>query len=148
VGRWPAAATTTLGKIGEAPGETAAKLRNVLPRHLVIYTLVAVAVFAIDTTNGAVFAIDTTNGAVFAIDTTNGAVFIAPPVEKGTFTAREAVATMLVGGIVSFAVSTFRRSITFQFGIRGPTFGTRVVLVNTALKVVFIAAAVAALLVP
>jgi hypothetical protein len=138
VGRWPAGATTTLGKIGEAPGETAAKLRNVLPRHLVIYTLVAVAVFAIDTTNGA----------VFAIDTTNGAVFIAPPVEKGTFTAREAVATMLVGGIVSFAVSTFRRSITFQFGIRGPTFGTRVVLVNTALKVVFIAAAVAALLVP
>jgi hypothetical protein len=86
--------------------------------------------------------------AVFAIDTTNGAVFIAPFIENGTFTPRQAVATMLVGGIVSFAVSTFKRSIPFQYGIWGAEFGTKVIVVNTVLKVVFIAIAVALLLVP
>jgi hypothetical protein len=62
------------------------------------------------------------------------------------FTPRTAVATMLLGGIVSFAVSTFKRSIPFQYGIWGPAFGSKVVAVNTALKVVFIGVAVAVLL--
>ena len=65
----------------------------------------------------------------------------------GTFTARTAVATMLVGGIVSFAVSTFKRSIPFQYGIRGREFGSRVIAVNTALKVGWIVLALVALLV-
>jgi len=152
-------ATTTRGKLREAAGETATKLREILPRLLVIYTIVAVVVARYDVTavTGVADPLAGLLGlpgaavptvAVFAIDTTNGALFIAPLVENGTFTSREAVATMLVGGIVSFAVSTFKRSIPFQFGVWGPEFGTKVVLVNTALKVVFIAAAVAVLLVP
>jgi len=53
---------------------------------------------------------------------------------------------MLIGGIVSFAVSTFKRSIPFQYGIWGAEFGSKVVAVNTALKVVFIGVAVVVLL--
>ncbi|MEF8884409.1 MAG: nucleoside recognition domain-containing protein [Haloarculaceae archaeon] len=151
-------ATTARGKLRAAAGETVTKLREILPRLLVIYTVVAVVVARYDVTAVTSVA-DPLAGlvglpgaavptvAVFAIDTTNGAVFITPLVENGTFTPREAVATMLVGGIVSFAVSTFKRSIPFQFGVWGPEFGAKVVLVNTVLKVAFIAAAVAALLV-
>jgi hypothetical protein len=83
---------------------------------------------------------------VFAIDTTNGALVIAPLIEDGTFGPREAVATMLVGGIVSFAVTTFRRSIPFQYGIWGAEFGSKVIAVNISLKVVFISVAIAVLL--
>jgi hypothetical protein len=53
---------------------------------------------------------------------------------------------MLLGGIVSFAVSTFKRSIPFQYGIWGPAFGSKVVALNTALKVAFIGATVALVL--
>ena len=84
--------------------------------------------------------------AVFALDTTNGALVLAPLVRDGTFGVRAAVATMLIGGIVSFAVSTFKRSIPFQYGIWGAEFGTKVVAVNTALKVAWIAVAVAVVL--
>ena len=59
-----------------------------------------------------------------------------------------AVEALLLGGIVSSAVSTFKRSIPFQYGIWGPRFGSKVIAVNTALKIVFIAIALAALLVP
>ena len=85
---------------------------------------------------------------MFAVDTTSGAFFIAPLIgPDGAFTPRTAVATMLVGGIVSFAVSTFKRSIPFQYGIWGASFGSKVVALNTALKVVFIGIALAVLLV-
>jgi hypothetical protein len=83
--------------------------------------------------------------AVFALDTTAGAATIAPLVGD-VFTPRTAVATMLIGGIVSFAVSTFKRSIPFQYGIWGAEFGSKVVAVNTAAKVVWIALAVAIVL--
>jgi hypothetical protein len=83
--------------------------------------------------------------AVFALDTTVGAVTIAPLVGEA-FTPRQAVATMLVGGIVSFAVSTFKRSIPFQYGVWGPSFGSKVIAVNTALKVVFIGGALVVVL--
>jgi hypothetical protein len=53
---------------------------------------------------------------------------------------------MLIGGIVSFTVSTFKRSIPFQYGIWGAEFGTKVVIVNTALKIAWIAIAVIGLL--
>jgi hypothetical protein len=83
--------------------------------------------------------------AVFALNTTAGATAIAPLL-GAPFSPEEAVATMLVGGIVSFAVSTFKRSIPFQYGVWGAEFGSKVVAVNTALKVVFIGVALAALL--
>jgi len=55
---------------------------------------------------------------------------------------------MLVGGIVSFAVTTFKRSIPFQYGIWGAEFGSKVIAVNVSLKVVFISVAIAVLLAP
>jgi len=67
------------------------------------------------------------------LSTTAGAVTLAGTAE-GIFTLRTAVASLLIGGILSFAVSTFRRSIPFQYGIWGAEFGTKVIAVNTALK--------------
>jgi len=49
---------------------------------------------------------------------------------------------MLLGGTVTFAVSTFRRSIPFQYGIWGASFGSKVIALNTTLKMVFISGAV------
>ncbi|WP_246984840.1 nucleoside recognition protein [Halorientalis marina] len=150
---------TTREKFREAGRNTVEKIRDILPRLVVIYIVVAVLVARYDLTEltaaadplAAVLGLPgaaVPTIAVFAIDTTNGAVFIAPFVENGTFTPRQAVATMLVGGIVSFAVTTFKRSIPFQYGIWGAEFGSKVIVVNTALKVVFIGIAVALLLVP
>jgi hypothetical protein len=85
--------------------------------------------------------------AVFTLDTTAGAVTLAET-EAGIFTPRTAVASLLIGSLLSLAVSTFRRSIPFQYGIWGPSFGTKVIVVNTALKLVFISATVALLLAP
>ncbi|WP_435347524.1 nucleoside recognition protein [Haloarchaeobius sp. HRN-SO-5] len=134
------------------------KLFDIVPRLVLVYTAVAVVTATTDLQSVTAVAEPATTllglpgeaaavVAVFAIDTTSGAAFIAPLLGD-PFTPRTAVATMLVGGIVSFAVSTFKRSIPFQFGIWGPEFGAKVVLVNTALKVVFIAVALAFLLVP
>ena len=165
-------------RVREAAESTADKLREILPRLLVVYALVAVLlswreipalveVVAVSNRIGlasllpsvtdAIEALTSAVGlpsaavgvvAVYAIDTTNGAIVTAPLIENGTFTARQAVATMLLGGIVSFAFSTFKRSIPFQYGIWGADFGSKVIAVNTTLKVVFIAITVAVLLVP
>ncbi|MDS0297373.1 nucleoside recognition protein [Halogeometricum sp. S1BR25-6] len=135
---------------------TLPKLRRIVPRLAVVYTLVVVLTRTTDLTALTEVAdpLATIVGlpgaaipviAVFALDTTAGAATIAPLVGVD-FTARQAVATMLIGGIVSFAVSTFKRSIPFQYGIWGPRFGSKVVAVNTALKIVWIGAAVATLL--
>ncbi|MFB6206886.1 MAG: nucleoside recognition protein [Haloglomus sp.] len=135
----------------------AEKVRDILPRLAVIYALVVLVTRFYDPSNltslaGPLSAATGLPGAavpviaVFALDTTNGALVLAPLVRDGTFGVRAAVATMLIGGIVSFAVSTFKRSIPFQFGIWGAEFGTKVVIVNTALKVVWIAVAVAVVL--
>ena len=134
------------------------KLRDIAPRLVLVYTFVAVLTASVDISAFTVVAEPVTGllglpgeaaavVAVFAIDTTSGAAFIAPMLGD-PFTPETAVATMLVGGIVSFAFSTFKRSIPFQFGIWGPEFGTKVVVVNTVLKVVFIAATLVVLLVP
>ena len=169
---------TRAEKVREAAESTAERLREILPRLLIIYAVVAVLVAweqipalvtvvealagtgldtvvptlteAIGALTGAVGLPSAAVGvvAVYAIDTTNGSIVIAPLIENGTFTARQAVATMLLGGIVSFAFSTFKRSIPFQYGIWGADFGSKVIVVNTTLKIVFIAAAVALLLVP
>ena len=137
---------------------TAPTLGRIVPRLAAVYALVTVLVGRYDLTAltavadplatlvglpGAAVAVV----AVFSVDTTAGAATVAPMI-GGTFTPREAVATMLLGGIVSFAVSTFKRSIPFQYGIWGPSFGSKVIVVNTALKVAFIGIALAALLVP
>ena len=137
---------------------TRAKLRDIAPRLVLVYTIVAMLTASVDISAFTVVAEPVTGllglpgeaaavVGVFAIDTTSGAAFVAPMLGD-PFTPEAAVATMLVGGIVSFAFSTFKRSIPFQFGIWGAEFGTKVVVVNTVLKVVFIAATLAVLLVP
>jgi len=144
--------------VREAAEKTWPKLRRIVPRLAVVYVLVTLLVRTQDLQSytGAAEPLTTLLGlpgaslpviAVFAFDTTAGAATIAPMIGS-TFTPRTAVATMLLGGIVSFAVSTFKRSIPFQYGIWGPKFGSKVVAVNTALKVIFIAAALAVLLAP
>ncbi|MFC7156522.1 nucleoside recognition protein [Halomarina halobia] len=141
----------------DALASALAKTRDILPRLAVIYTAVALltARYDLAAVAGAADPLADLVGlpaaavpviAVFTLDTTNGAIVLAPLVEDGLFTPRTAAATMLVGGIVSFTVSTFKRSIPFQYGIWGAEFGSKVVLVNTALKVFWIAVAVALLL--
>jgi len=133
-------------------------LRRIVPRLAVIYTLVVafVTYYDVESLTGVAEPITAVLGlpgaavpviAVYTLDTTAGAVTIAPLLD-GTFTPRTAVATLLIGGIVSFAVSTFKRSIPFQYGIWGAEFGTKVIVVNTAMKVVFISLSVAILLIP
>jgi len=133
-------------------------LRRIVPRLAVVYTLVIALVtyYDVESLTGVAEPVTALLGlpgasvpviAVYTLDTTAGAVTIAPLLTD-TFTPRTAVATLLIGGILSFAVSTFRRSIPFQYGIWGAEFGTKVIVVNTALKLVFISLTVALLLAP
>jgi hypothetical protein len=142
----------------DAAGKTWPKLKRIVPRLAVVYVLVTLLVETQDlqSVTGVAEPLTALLGlpgaslpviAVFAFDTTAGAATIAPMIGE-TFTPRTAVATMLLGGIISFAVSTFKRSIPFQYGIWGPRFGSKVIVVNTALKVVFIAVALVVLLAP
>jgi hypothetical protein len=151
-------AETAKGKVREAIRSALEKTWEILPRLAVVYTLVVVATTYYDIqsmTGGAADPLQSLTGlpatavpviVVYAFDTTSGALTIAPLIDEGIFTARTAVATMLVGGIVSFTVSTFKRSIPFQFGIWGAEFGAKVVVVNTALKILWIAVALVLLL--
>ena len=131
-------------------------LRRLVPRLVVVYTLVTLLVGRYDLTaiTGSADPLVGLVGlpaaavpvmAVYTFDTTSGAATIAPLLGE-VFTPRQAVATLLLGGIISFAVSTFKRSIPFQYGIWGPEFGTKVIVVNTALKIVFISLTVVVLL--
>jgi hypothetical protein len=149
--------TTTRERLGSAARTGAEKVRDVVPRLAVVYAAVVLLTRFYDPANLTALAgpLSEVTGlpgaavpviAVFAIDTTNGALVLAPLVDDGTFGVRAAVATMLIGGIVSFAVSTFKRSIPFQYGIWGAEFGSKVVAVNTALKVAWIGLAVAVVL--
>ena len=145
-------------KMAAAAASTWSTLRRIVPRLAVVYVLVTLIVQTQDLQSVTAVAEPLTSLlglpgaslpviAVFAFETTAGAATIAPMIGT-TFTPRTAVATMLLGGIVSFAVSTFKRSIPFQYGIWGPRFGSKVIVVNTVLKVVFIAVALALLLAP
>ena len=131
-------------------------LRRLIPRLVIIYTLVTLLVGQYDITGitGSADPLVALVGlpaaavpviAVYTLDTTSGAATIAPLLGD-VFTPRQAVATLLLGGIISFAVSTFKRSIPFQYGIWGAEFGTKVIVVNTALKIVFISLTVVVLL--
>jgi len=144
---------TARAKLRESVEKGLSKTRDIVPRLVVIYVAVTLLTTYYDLAEitSAADPLAAATGlpaaavpviAVYTLDTTNGALVLAPLVEDGVFTARTAVATMLVGGIVSFAVSTFKRSIPFQYGIWGAEFGSKVVVVNTVLKVVWIAVAV------
>jgi hypothetical protein len=144
-------------KLRESVRKGLAKTRDIVPRLVVIYVAVTLLTTYYDLAEltAAADPLASVTGlpaaavpviAVYTLDTTNGALVLAPLVADGVFTTRTAVATMLVGGIVSFAVSTFKRSIPFQYGIWGAEFGSKVVLVNTALKVVWISTFVALVL--
>ena len=133
-------------------------LRRIVPRLAVVYTLVIafVTYYDVESLTSVAEPITGLLGlpgaavpviAVYTLDTTAGAVTLAG-VEAGIFTTRTAVASLLIGGILSFAVSTFRRSIPFQYGIWGAEFGTKVIAVNTGLKLLFISITVALLLAP
>ncbi len=149
---------TVREKVGRAWERTLPKLRTIVPRLAVIYTLVTILVrrYDIAALTGAADPLADLVGlpvaaipvvAVFSLDTTSGALTIAPLVGEA-FTPRQAAATLLVGSVVSFSVTTFKRSIPFQYGIWGASFGSKVVAVNTGLKVVFLSMATVALLTP
>jgi hypothetical protein len=136
-------------KLRESVRKGLAKTRDIVPRLVLIYVAITLltAYYDLAEITSAADPLAAATGlpaaavpviAVYTLDTTNGALVLAPLVEEGLFTTRTAVATMLLGGIVSFAVSTFKRSIPFQYGIWGAEFGSKVVAVNTALKVVWI----------
>jgi|GEM_PF-113121 len=146
-------------KLRDALDSTWEKLVRIVPRLAVIYVIVALllANYDLTTLGGSGPASDPVAAltglpaaslpviAIFAVDTTSGALAIAPLVGE-VFTPEQAVATMLVGGIVSFAFSTFKRSIPFQYGIWGASFGTKVIVVNTVLKVAWLGVAIGLLL--
>ena len=145
-------------RVRDAAEKSWSTLRRIVPRLAAVYTLVIALVtyYDVESLTGAAEPVTALLGlpgasvpviAVYTLDTTAGAVTIAPLLGD-PFTPRTAVATLLIGGILSFAVSTFRRSIPFQYGIWGAEFGTKVIAVNTALKMVFISLTVALLLAP
>lgn len=131
-------------------------LRRLVPRLTIVYTLVTLLIsqYNVDAISGSATdplaslvglpAASIPVIAFYTLDTTSGAAMLAS--FGDVFTPRQAVATLLLGGIISFAVSTFKRSIPFQYGIWGAEFGTKVIVVNTALKIVFISIAVVTLL--
>jgi len=144
-------------KVVSALRSTWKLLRRIVPRLAIIYTVVVVLIETYDVAEALDFAAPLSGLlglppesipviAVYAVDTTAGAVAIAPQLGD-PFTATQAVVAMLVGGVVSFAFSTFKRSIPFQYGIWGAEFGTKVILVNTVLKIAFISLTIALLLV-
>jgi len=144
-------------KVVSALERTWKLLRKVVPRLAIIYALVVVLIESYDIAEALDFAAPLSGLldlppeaipviAIYAVDTTAGAVAIAPQLGD-PFTATQAVVAMLVGGVVSFAFSTFKRSIPFQYGIWGAEFGTKVIIVNTVLKIAFISLTVALLLV-
>jgi len=147
---------TVRHRLRSAWDRTRPTLRRLVPRLLVVYTIVTLIVTQYDLTSitGSADPLTTLVGlpaaavpviAIYTFDTTAGAATIAPLLGE-VFTPKQAVATLLLGGIVSFAVSTFKRSIPFQYGIWGAEFGTKVIVVNTVLKIVFISLTVVTLL--
>ncbi|WP_277554591.1 nucleoside recognition protein [Halobaculum limi] len=148
---------TLRDRLEAAAASTWSKLKRIVPRLALVYTLVTVLVAradlrALSEVAGPLADVAGLPAAVvpaivvFVFDTTAGAAAFAPLIGT-TLTPEQAVAGMLVGGIVSFAFSTFKRSIPFQYGIWGPAFGSKVVALNTALKVVFIGVALVVFLV-
>ena len=143
---------TTHEKATRAWKKTRARLRSIVPRLVVVYSLVFLALEYADLEGLTAFAEPITAliglpGAavpvilIGLVDPTTGAITIAPMIGE-VFTTTEAVITLLLASLFSLTVGTVKRSIPFQYGIWGAEFGTKVVLVNTGLKAIFIVVAI------
>jgi len=140
-------------KLRHVADKTADRLRSIVPRLAVVYSLVFLALEyanleAITAVAEPVTTLVGLPGAavpvilVSTVDPTSGAIAIAPLIEDGIFTAQEAVITLLIGSLFSLTIGTVKRSIPFQYGIWGAEFGTKVIIVNVGLKAVCIAVAI------
>ena len=143
---------TVRQKVTRAWRKTRARLRSIVPRLVVVYSLVFLALEYVDLEELTAFAEPITAfvglpGAavpvivIGLVDPTTGAITIAPMIGE-VFTPTEAVITLLLASLFSLTVGTVKRSIPFQYGIWGAEFGTKVVLVNTGLKALFIVVAI------
>ena len=144
-------------RLCEAGSKTVDRLRSIVPRLLVVYTLVVVGLETADLESMTAVAEPLTGvlglpGAavpvivVATVDPTSGAIALAPMIGE-VFTPTEAVITLLIGSLFSLTVGTVKRSIPFQYGIWGAEFGTKVILVNVGLKAAFIVLAIVCFLV-
>jgi hypothetical protein len=155
-------ARTNREKLRDAAGSTLERLRSIVPRLAVVYSLVFVALEYSDRILAALAGVGITEPAaavdpiagllglpgaavpvilVSLVDPTTGAITVAPMIGD-VLTPEEAVITLLVGSLVSLTIGTVKRSIPFQFGIWGPEFGTKVIAVNVGLKATFILVAI------
>lgn len=153
---------TNREKLRTAAENTADRLRSIVPRLAVVYSLVFVAleysdrilaVFAsvgLDDPNAVLEPIAGLLGLpgaaipvilVSLVDPTTGAITVAPLIED-VLTPEETVITLLVGSLISLTIGTVKRSIPFQYGIWGASFGTKVIVVNVCLKAAFILVAI------
>ncbi|RQG90457.1 nucleoside recognition protein [Natrarchaeobius chitinivorans] len=148
---------TSTEPLREAAEKTVERLRSIVPRLAVVYSVVFLALEYTDlkAVTGVAEPVTSLIGlpgaavpivAVSLVDPTSGAIAIAPMIGD-VFTPREAVVTLLIGSLFSLTVGTVKRSIPFQYGIWGPAFGTKVIVVNTGLKAIFIVAAIGVFLV-
>jgi hypothetical protein len=155
-------ARTNRQKVRTAGESTLERVRSIVPRLAVVYSLVFVALeysdrilagFAsvgIDEPGALLEPIAGLLGLpgaavpvilVSLVDPTTGAITVAPLIGE-VLTPDEAVITLLVGSLVSLTIGTVKRSIPFQFGIWGAEFGTKVIVVNVCLKAIFILVAI------
>ncbi|MFP8953212.1 nucleoside recognition protein [Natrialbaceae archaeon A-arb3/5] len=143
---------TNREKCHQAGAKTVDRLRSIVPRLAIVYSIVFLALEYVDLEALTAVADPITSlvglpGAavpvilVALVDPTSGAIAIAPMIGD-VFTAQQAVITLLIGSLLSLTVGTIKRSIPFQYGIWGAEFGTKVIVVNTGLKAVFIAVAI------
>ncbi len=139
-------------KLTYAARKTGTRLRSIVPRLAIVYTIVLVSLEYVDleAMTGVADPVASLVGLpgaavpvilVALVDPTSGAIAIAPLIGEA-FTPAEAVITLLVGSLLSLTVGTVKRSIPFQYGIWGAEFGTKVIVVNTGLKAVFIVVAI------
>ncbi|SEP99503.1 nucleoside recognition protein [Natrinema salaciae] len=149
---------TNREKLRTAGEDTLERLRSIVPRLAVVYSLVFVALEYSERILAAFASAGIDDpGAVLApiaglvglpgaavpvilvslVDPTTGAITVAPMIGD-VLTPDEAVIALLVGSLVSLTIGTVKRSIPFQFGIWGAAFGTKVIVVNVCLKAAFI----------
>ena len=160
---------TNREKLRTAAENTADRLRSIVPRLAIVYSLVFVALEYSDRILEymdpvlAVFAsvgldepgvvLESVAGLlglpgaaipvilVSLVDPTTGAITVAPLIGD-VLTPEETVITLLVGSLISLTIGTVKRSIPFQYGIWGASFGTKVIVVNVCLKAAFILVAI------
>lgn len=143
---------TAREKLHRAAEKTEDRLRSIVPRLAVVYSVVFVALEFVDLASMTGVAEPLTSllglpGAavpvilVATVDPTSGAIAIAPMIGD-VFTPTEAVITLLLGSLVSITIGTVKRSIPFQYGMWGASFGTKVVAVNVGLKAIFLLVAI------